>query len=113
MAKTVIVRLTDDIDGGDADETVQFSLDGTSYEIDLSTANAALLREAIRPFAEKGRVSGTTARSRAGRSGGAEKTLYSQLQDVEKARLRAWASMPTARRISDARVKSWIAAGRP
>ena len=47
------------------------------------------------------------------RSATADKTLYSQLQDGEKARLRAWASMPTARRISDDRVKSWIAAGRP
>ena len=27
MAKTVIVKLTDDIDGGDADETVFFELD--------------------------------------------------------------------------------------
>ena len=68
MAKTVIVRLTDDIDGGDADETVYFSLDGTSYEIDLSTANAARLREAIRPFVEMGRVSGATGRSRPTRS---------------------------------------------
>ena len=37
MAKTVIVKLTDDIDGGDADETIQFALDGKSYEVDLST----------------------------------------------------------------------------
>jgi hypothetical protein len=113
MAKTVIVRLTDDIDGGDADETVHFSLDGTSYEIDLSTANATRLREAIGPFVEKGRVSGGSSRSRAARSSDADKTLYSQLQSDEKARLRAWADMPTARRISDERVKGWIAAGRP
>ena len=36
MAKTVIVKLTDDIDGGDAEETVYFSLDGKSYEIDVN-----------------------------------------------------------------------------
>ena len=46
MAKTVVVKLTDDIDGGDADESIQFSLDGRSYEIDLNSANAAKLREA-------------------------------------------------------------------
>jgi hypothetical protein len=113
MAKTVIVRLTDDIDGSDADETVDFSLDGTAYEIDLSTANATRLREAIRPFVEKGRISAGTGRTRVTRSTGVERTLYSQLQDDEKARLRSWAGMPTARRISDDRVKSWIAAGRP
>ena len=38
MAKTVVVKLTDDIDGGDADESIQFSLDGRSYEIDLNAA---------------------------------------------------------------------------
>ena len=43
----------------------------------------------------------------------AEESLYSQLEGDEKARFRAWANMPTARRISDARVKSWIAAGKP
>ena len=42
----------------------------------------------------------------------AEDTLYSQLSDDEKTRFRAWANMPTARRISDARVKSWIGGGK-
>ena len=56
MAKTVIVKLTDDIDGGDADETVQFALDGRSYEMDLSAANASKLREAFKPFIENGRA---------------------------------------------------------
>jgi hypothetical protein len=116
MAKTVIVKLTDDIDGGDADETIRFSLDDRSYEIDLSTANAARLRDAFKPFMEKGRAidgSGRSVRARAPRPGPAEKTLYSQLEEDEKARFRAWADMATARRISDERVKSWIAAGRP
>ena len=40
MAKTLIVKLSDDIDGGDADETVRFGLDGKAYEIDLSATNA-------------------------------------------------------------------------
>ena len=47
MAKTVIVKLTDDIDGGDADETIRFSLDDRSYEIDVSAGNAARLRDAF------------------------------------------------------------------
>ena len=116
MAKTVIVKLTDDIDGSDADETIQFALDGTSYEVDLSTANAAQLRGALKPYIEKGRVgAGGGSRARSSRPSGppTEETLYSQLSDDEKARFRAWANMPTARRISDARVKSWTAAGKP
>ncbi len=108
MAKTVIVKLTDDIDGGDADETVTFALDGRSYEIDLSSENAARLRAAFEPFIAKARQRGGTA----ARTGPAE-TMYSKLTDDEKARFRAWADMATARRISDERVKGWIAAGRP
>ena len=41
MAKQIIHKLVDDIDNGDADETVKFALDGIQYEIDLSEKNAA------------------------------------------------------------------------
>ena len=45
-ANGVNIVLEDDLDGTDADETVTFSLDGVGYEIDLSSANAATLRDA-------------------------------------------------------------------
>jgi hypothetical protein len=44
------VVLVDDIDGNDADETVSFGLDGISYEIDLSSDNAAALRDALAEY---------------------------------------------------------------
>ena len=113
MAKTVIVKLTDDIDGGDADETVHFALDGRTYEIDLSAANAVQLREAFKPYIEKGEGQQRSRVRPPGHGPPAEETLYSQLSNDEKTRFRAWADMPTARRISDARVKSWVAAGKP
>ena len=115
MAKTVIVRLTDDIDGGDADETVYFTLDGKSYEIDVNTANAARVRAAFEPFIEMGRASTGVARTRSVKPSGTstDKTLFSQLSTEEKTRFRAWANMATARRISDSRVNSWVAAGKP
>ena len=47
VAQRVEVVLVDDVDGGPADETVQFALDGVSYEIDLNAANATALREAL------------------------------------------------------------------
>ena len=47
MAQRVQVILEDDIDGGPADETVTFGLDGVTYEIDLSEKNASALRDAI------------------------------------------------------------------
>ncbi len=73
MAQKVQVVLVDDLDGGVADETVTFSLDGVAYEIDLSTANAAGLREAMAPWvAVARRVSGRVrvARRGAARSAG-------------------------------------------
>ena len=42
--------LVDDLDGGDADETVKFALDGVQYEIDLSKKNATKLRDAFAPY---------------------------------------------------------------
>ena len=50
MASKTVVELVDDLDGGRAEETVQFALDGTDYEIDLSAENAAKLRAALATF---------------------------------------------------------------
>jgi Lsr2 len=55
MAQNVIIELEDDLDGGPADETLTFALDGRDYEIDLSAANAQKLREALHPYATAGR----------------------------------------------------------
>ncbi|TVL92558.1 Lsr2 family protein [Streptomyces sp. SAJ15] len=63
MAQRVVVTLSDDIDGGEAEETVAFGLDGRSYEIDLSSANAKKLRVALAPYVEAGRK-----RSRSGKA---------------------------------------------
>ena len=50
MAKQVITVLTDDLDGGDADRTVEFGLDGVNYTIDLSDKNVGKLRKALDPY---------------------------------------------------------------
>jgi hypothetical protein len=56
--------LFDDLDGGRADETVSFALDGVEYEIDLSTANATALRNAMAEFIRHAhRVTGRTRRA--------------------------------------------------
>jgi hypothetical protein len=65
MAQRVNIVLEDDLDGTDADETVTFSLDGVGYEIDLSSANAASLRDALAPYV--GHARRTSARRPAGR----------------------------------------------
>ncbi|MCX5377029.1 Lsr2 family protein [Streptomyces sp. NBC_00091] len=55
MAQRVVVTISDDIDGGEAAETVTFALDGKSYEIDLNEANAKKLRKGLAPFVAAGR----------------------------------------------------------
>ena len=49
------VSRTDDFDGGRADETVPFSLDGQFYELDLNTANAAAFRRVLGPYIKQAR----------------------------------------------------------
>jgi len=61
MAPVTQVRLIDDLDGGDADESVDFTVDNKRYQMDLSEKNAARLREILAPFiAAARRSSGAT-----------------------------------------------------
>jgi len=55
VAQRVVVTFSDDIDGGEAAETVIFGLDGKTYEIDLNPANAKKLRGDLAPYVEAGR----------------------------------------------------------
>lgn len=50
MAQQTTITLVDDLDGTEADEQVEFSVDGRAYEIDLSTENAEKLRESLAPY---------------------------------------------------------------
>ena len=62
MAKQTVVTLIDDLDGQVAAETIDFSIDGASYEIDLSDKNAAALRDALAPYLGVARRVGRAAR---------------------------------------------------
>ncbi len=65
MAKKVTVTLVDDFDGeGAADETVEFGLDGVTYEIDLSAKNATKLRNDLKQWVEASRRVGGRRRGR-------------------------------------------------
>ncbi|HEX5087944.1 MAG TPA: Lsr2 family protein [Nocardioides sp.] len=55
MAKRVKIIMTDDIDGGEATQTVRFGLDGREMEIDLTDENAIKLRKALLPYISAGR----------------------------------------------------------
>ncbi|MEU4545655.1 histone-like nucleoid-structuring protein Lsr2 [Nonomuraea dietziae] len=69
MAKQIQEILIDDLDGGEANETVSFAIDGASYEIDLSVDNAKKLRDALSPFQQAARKSGAAAARRRVRGG--------------------------------------------
>lgn len=58
MVQKVMVTLIDDVDGTPADETVLFSLDGVSYEIDLTSDNAAKLRDSLASWVGHARRAG-------------------------------------------------------
>ncbi|EUA32588.1 protein lsr2 [Mycobacterium xenopi 3993] len=65
------VTLIDDFDGeAPADETVEFGLDGVTYEIDLSSKNAAKLRNDLKQWVEAAAGSGGAGRASAGRGRG-------------------------------------------
>ena len=65
MAKKHITQVIDDLDGSVIDDgtTVHFSLEGRSYEIDLSSENVEKIRRAFSPFISAGRVAGHSASS--------------------------------------------------
>ena len=85
MAQKTTVTLVDDVDGGDADETVSFALDDVAYAIDLSAANAAALRDAMAPWVGYARK--TTRPGRA--TGGAPRRRKSEGRS-DLAEVRAW-----------------------
>src|SRR4051812_34873069 len=90
MAKQVITVLTDDLDGGDADRTVEFGLDGVNYTIDLSEKNVGKLRKALDPYLENAqRVSRTATQGRIASRSAAAPTGKSD-RDQNQA-IREWA----------------------
>jgi hypothetical protein len=64
VAQKITTLFIDDIDGGPAEGTVRFSLDGTEYEIDLNAKHSEELRSALGKYATHARKVGGTARSR-------------------------------------------------
>ncbi|MFP5019425.1 histone-like nucleoid-structuring protein Lsr2 [Pseudonocardia phyllosphaerae] len=64
MAQIKEVRLVDDLSGDAADETIEFGLDGKSYEIDLTTDNASKLRDVLADYVAAARRAAAPARRR-------------------------------------------------
>lgn len=104
MAQRTTVVLTDDIDGSEASETVQFGLEGVAYEIDLSASNADRLRREVSLYVEharrvSGRRSGTGAGAAAVKNTG---------DGVDNTAVRAWARANGIEVSDRGRIKSEI-----
>jgi hypothetical protein len=87
MAQKVTVSLVDDLTGSQADETVEFGLDGTNYEIDLASDNAEKLRKALADFVAAARRPGGARR----RSAGAAAAPKPVVDREQSQAIRAWA----------------------
>jgi hypothetical protein len=68
MARKIETFLIDDLDGSQAASTIQFGLDGTQYEIDLSPHHASDLRNTLTPYIDAGRRTGQRKPARNPRS---------------------------------------------
>jgi hypothetical protein len=88
MAKRIVESFVDDIDGSDAEGTTKFTLDGTSYEIDLSGANREQLEKALAPFITKARAVRGDRGVRGRRGGAGSARVVSREKSTE---IRQWA----------------------
>jgi hypothetical protein len=86
MAQKHIVQLIDDLDGGEAAETVSFAIDGSSYEIDLSAKNAAKLRDTLAVYVASARRGSRAGRPSAvaGRGGRSARSDREQTQAIRE-----------------------------
>jgi hypothetical protein len=114
VMRQTIVSLVDDLDGSDADQTVTFGIDGRSYEIDLSAANAGELRSALGGWASKARRAGDERRTESGDLV-RHTTVLPAVGESRNALIRAWAAenghhAPARGRIPQAVVKAYKAA---
>jgi hypothetical protein len=90
VAQKIQVLLLDDLDGSEASETVAFGLDGTEYEIDLSSKNAAKLRDTLAGYVGSARKAGRVSVRAAGRPRSSRGTRAAMDRE-QAAAIRSWA----------------------
>ncbi len=96
MARRIVHQLVDDIDGSVLEvgegETVHFSLNGASYEIDLNAEHAEELRKALEPYISAGRRAGSSAASRGSSASRTSSARKRPARNPEVAAIRTWAN---------------------
>src|SRR5437763_10177585 len=91
MAQKVTVSLLDDLDGSEAEETVEFGLDGVAYQIDLSGSNAAKLRDTLANFVANARRAGGRKRAQGARPTPAKAPRAASADREQNQAIREWA----------------------
>jgi hypothetical protein len=88
MAQVTLVQLVDDLDGTSSPDisTVQFGLDGVSYEIDLTDTNADKLRQVFEDYVGAARRTGGRVKRGTRTNGGATSG------SGEAGKIRTWAN---------------------
>ncbi|HZS20419.1 MAG TPA: Lsr2 family protein [Pseudonocardiaceae bacterium] len=82
MAQLVQTLFIDDLDGSEAEGTIQFGLDGTNYEIDLNTKHAEALRKSLARYVQASRKTSASRRpSRTRRSPGPDGANSSEIRE--------------------------------
>jgi hypothetical protein len=84
MAQKIQTLFIDDIDGGEAEGTVRFALDGTEYEIDLSAKHSGELRDSLKTYIAHARKVGGRSRRGTARTG-------RKPSAIDTVAVRAWA----------------------
>jgi hypothetical protein len=84
VAQQIQTLFIDDIDGGEAEGTVRFALDGTEYEIDLSASHSQELHTALTKYVDHARKVGGTARR-------ATRGTRRNASAIDTTAVRAWA----------------------
>ena len=103
MAQKTTVTLVSDLSGKDIEEggqTVDFALDGVSYEIDLDEAEANELRDQLAVYIENGRRTGGRRNGRASRVAASSTTPAS-------AATKASAGTTSAEREENKKIRVW------
>ncbi|MGB7362024.1 MAG: Lsr2 family protein [Rhodococcus sp. (in: high G+C Gram-positive bacteria)] len=113
MVKKVTVTLVDDVDNVPADETVSIGLDGTWFELDLSSSNATELRKVMDQWIQHARkVTSRTASGGASVSSVGGARTRGAADRARSAAIRDWArsqgfEISARGRISSEIVRAW------
>lgn len=85
MARTVVTQYLSDLSGIEADESVELTIDGKAYRLDLTTDEARELRGTIASYTDKGERLSTEEAIKSLKPGNNTRARK------ERARIREWA----------------------